>query len=110
MTENVIVLSVSQYKIVNDTTGELENEGCTVRYLLGDDLSPYTDKVRPVKGLVPAKATMPFDAFDKFEIVPALYEAELDFAVDSKGAAKITATGFKFISALGVTRTTGKPA
>jgi len=105
MTHPAIVLSVSQCKIINDTTGELETSGTTVRYLLANNLTHTEDATRPVKVLVPAKATLPFENFDQFATVPGLYDATLDFAVDSKGKAVLSAQAFDFVSAIGISKT-----
>ena len=104
MTQTVILLSASQFRITNDKTGEVENEGTTVRYVISDNLSPHADNTRPAIGRSPAKATMPYDYFDTLQIAPAFYNAELEFAVDSKGNAKITATDFKFVSGINVSK------
>jgi len=101
VTQNVIVLSVSQYCITNEATNQVEVEGTTVRYLLTDDISPFEDKVKSSKGYAPAKVTLSYDNFHKFQ-APALYEAVISFSVDSKGSAKITPTEFNFISNISI--------
>jgi hypothetical protein len=102
MNQPIIVLSASQYQITNDKTGEVENEGTTVRYLMTDDLSPYKENVRPVKGRVPAKATLSYEDFDAFTVLPAFYNVELDFTPDSKGNVKVTPTRFQYLGGVSV--------
>ena len=107
MTQNVILLSVVQFLITNDQTGEVENQGCTVRYCLTEDLSPHEDTKRSVKGHVPAKATIPHEDFDSFKTVPGLYEVTMTSRIDSKGVVSLVPTDFKLISGIGVTRAAG---
>jgi len=104
MTQPIIILSASQFRITNDTTGEVENEGTTVRYLMADDLSPFEEKVRPVKGRVPAKATLSYEDFNSFTALPALYNVELDFTPDSKGNVKVTPTLYQYVSGVTVSK------
>ena len=104
MIQNVLILSASQYRITNDKTGEVENEGTTVRYLLSVDLAPAVDPVRPVLGHVPAKATLPVGAYDELRQtpVPGFYEAQMTNRIDSQGKVSIAATAFKFIGGVAV--------
>jgi hypothetical protein len=104
MTQPIIVLSASQYQITNEKTGEVENAGTTVRYLMAEDLSPFEDSVRPVKGRVPAKATLPYEDFNAFSALPALYSVDLDFTPDSKGAVKVSPSNFQHISGIAVSK------
>ena len=102
LTQKAIVLSASQYRVTDDRTGEV-NEGCTVRYLMADNLNPHEEEAKPVKGRVPAKANMPYDYYGKIPVLPALYEVVCDFSVDSKGKAAITPTQFNFVNGVKVT-------
>jgi hypothetical protein len=107
MKQNIIIISLSQFRITNPETKKIENEGCTVRYIMAEDLSHYEDKARGVKGYAPAKATIPYDDFDKFQTVPALYEATIDAKVDSAGKVSLKPTEFKFLSALSLNKSNG---
>lgn len=104
--QNIILLSVSQYCITNEKTGEVENNGCTVRYILTEDMSNCEDKARSIKGYRPAKVTLPFENFDNFNVVPALYEVGLSYNVDSKGNATLAPTDFKFLNGISVIKNT----
>ena len=104
MTQNVLIISASQYRITNDSTGAVDAEGCTVRYLMTEDLQHTEDSTRAVKGYVPAKANLPYNDFAKFQTVPGLYEAELSYSVDSKGKAAITPIGFKLLNGVSITK------
>ena len=101
MTANSIVLSVAQYRVTDEKSG-VENKGCTVRHLMTDNLSPYEETVRKVKGRVPAKSNVPYEDFNKFPSIPGIYEVEFDYAIDSKGVASIKASGFKFLSTISI--------
>jgi hypothetical protein len=105
LAQNVIVLSASTFIIKNDKTGEVENTGCTVRYAFSEDLAPKENAEKTIKGHRPAKISLPFEEYAKFPTVPALYEAEIDFNVDSQGKAAIAAKNFKFLNAITVSKT-----
>ncbi|MDR2568905.1 MAG: hypothetical protein LBD23_01225 [Oscillospiraceae bacterium] len=108
MTQNVIVISASQYVIKNDKTGEVENTGTTVRFVFSENLAPKEDIEKKVKGYKPAKITLTYDDYSMFPTVPALYEAEIDFSVDSQGKAAIAAKNFKFLSEISVKKASAK--
>ena len=95
--QNVIVFSASKYRITNDA-GNIENEGCTVRYIMSDSLSPVEDEKLVTKGYKPAKATMPIEEYHKFSSVPGIYSLELDSKIDSSGKVTLTATNFTFVN------------
>ncbi len=117
MTQLIIVLSASQYRIfVKDKDGNdtdvVDNEGTTVRYLLTDNLLPYVEPPRamgviPPKGRVPAKVTMPYEDYDKYEALPAFYTADIEFSTDSKGNVKVIPTGLVFSSGITVSKSAG---
>ena len=92
MKQTVLILSATQYRITHDSTGEIENEGTTVRYLMTADLSPHTDG--RTKGRVPAKANLPHAFFDQISELPVMCDVEFDFSVDSKGRASLTPIKF----------------
>ena len=107
MNQSIIVLSVAQYQIKNDQTGATEAEGCTVRYLMADDLQHTEDAVRSVKGRVPAKTTIAYGDYAKFQTVPGLYAVSLDYNVDSKGKAAIVPKDFQFLGAISINKSGG---
>jgi hypothetical protein len=101
ITKVVIVLCASTYVIKDDKTGEVENSGCSVRYVGTSDLtSPFEDKDRSRKGYRPLKATMKIEDYDKFREVPALYEVTLELDGDSQGNTLVKAKDFRFLSGL----------
>ena len=107
MKQNVIVLSVSQFMILNDNTGEVENSGCTVRYLLSEDIEPKKETKSGknlTKGVKPAKCTIPYNDYSKYDVVPGLYEASLGFDVDSKGNTKLKIDDFRFLSEIKINK------
>lgn len=91
--QDVVVLSVSQYNVVDHETGEA-NQGTTVRYALCDNLNPYEDG--NLKGYKLARTSVGFDDFKNFGDVPAVYSAELNFNVSSDGTTRISAGNFVF--------------
>jgi len=97
LNQNVIVLSVSKYSITNDA-GKVENEGCTVRYIMNDNLAPFEDEKLVTRGYKPAKATMPIEDYQRFSNVPGLYSLDMVCKVDSTGKATLAASKFSFVS------------
>lgn len=91
--QDVVVLSVSQYNVVDRDTGEA-NQGTTVRYALSDNLNPCSEGV--LKGYKLARASVGFDDFEKFGDVPGVYGVDLSFNVTSDGTTKISANNFVF--------------
>ena len=105
MTQNVLVLSVAQYRVTDEKTKDV-NEGCTVRYLMTENMEQREDTAKAIKGHRPAKATVPFSDYHKFQAVPALYEASISYSVDSKGNAMVAPTEFRFLSPIVVNKAT----
>lgn len=104
MTQNVLVQSVNQFRITNEATGAVENEGATVRYMMTEEMAPFEDRVKSAKGYRPAKATIPYEDFHKFHTVPAIYEVALTYSVDSNGKAALIPADFKFMYGITVSR------
>jgi hypothetical protein len=72
-----------------------------VHYVISENLLPRDeDKMRNAKGLVPAKAIIPFDDYHKFAEIPGLYEVGFTHSVNSKGKAQIVPAAFKFLGTL----------
>jgi len=110
LTKLLIVLAVSCYEIKNRDTGKLENDGCTVHYIYSEDLIPCEDKDKKAAGHKPAKVTVPVGDYSAFKVVPAIYEATLDFAVDSNGKAVIKPKDFRYVSGIGAAANATKSA
>ncbi len=91
--QEVAVMSVSRYRMVDRQTGEV-SEGCGVRYMFGADLSPAAEENQ--KGYKFGKTSLPYADFDKFEAVPGVYEAELSMNIASDGTVKVRAENFIF--------------
>jgi hypothetical protein len=108
LTQNVIVISVSQYVIKDEKTGKIENQGCTVRYAFTENLEPFEDKEKSIKGYKPAKTSLSYDDYAKFPTVPAIYQATLGYSVDSAGKAAIAVKDFKFLNAITVSKASNK--
>jgi hypothetical protein len=99
MTQNVIVISASHYSFTDEATKRL-NEGCTVRYITTDNLSPREDVNKTSKGYKPAKATLPVETYHKMPEIPGVYEATLIMDTNSKGDTTVKPIEFKFLSVL----------
>lgn len=95
--QNVVVLSATQYNMVNGETGEIV-KGTSVRYALTDTLAPVEDE--QLKGYKLAKTSLPFEAFHSFKEVPGIYETILNFNIAGDGTTKIKATDFIFKKSL----------
>ena len=102
--QNVIVISVNQYEFTDDD-GKLQ-KGTTVRYLLSDNLTPCENSMSKVKGHRPAKASLAFNDYDKFQSVPAFYEMDLSHSTDSQGKVKLTPLEFRLLGGITVSNAT----
>ena len=92
--QNVIVLSVNRYQMVDQSTGDV-NEGTTVRFLYSDNLNPVQEP--DVKGHRPGKASLPYNDFERFPEAPALYSCDLTIKVASDGKAQTVASNFEMV-------------
>lgn len=95
--QNVVVLSASQYNMVNGETGEIV-KGTSVRYALTDTLAPAEEE--QLKGYKLAKTSLPYDAYANFKEVPGIYETVLNFNIAGDGTTKIKASDFVFKKSL----------
>ena len=102
MIQTALMLSANQYDFIGDDGKE--NKGTTLRYVLSEDLAPFADPMLPIKGHVPAKATIPLGDFDKFKSLPAIYELTMTNRVDSKGKVSLTPVEYKYVCGINVTR------
>ena len=91
----LVVLSVSKYEVVDQTTGVI-NQGTTVRYLLSDNINPVAEE--NLKGFKLAKCSFPGDIkmFDQLETAPAVYAADMVFGVKSDGTPSVKLSNFEF--------------
>lgn len=106
MTQNAIIISVAPYVVIDEKTNA-KNEGCTVRYLLTEDLTHFEDKSQanqPFKGFKPSKSTVPLNDYDKFPTVPALYELKFSSRTASDGKVSLTLSEYKFLSAISINK------
>ena len=102
-TKIVIVLSVNQYSFTDEKTKKL-TEGSTVRYLMSDNLTPIEDTAKASKGIRPAKATLAYNDFHKFQTVPAFYEADMGYSTDSQGNVKVAPQEFRLLSGVAISK------
>lgn len=77
MKRKVVVLGVKRYKFPDRETGEIR-DGCSVHYI---DLE--TVEENDLYGVLPQKASLPYETFEKFKNGTGIYEADL--ALDFKG-------------------------
>lgn len=99
-TERAIVLSASQYSFKDKDDKTLE--GCSVHYILTDNLAPHSDGERPIKGYKPAKATLRKEAYDTIREVPGLYNLEVELKPGSDGKLAGSVLGLEFVGLLAV--------
>ena len=95
MKQEVLVFAVSQYDFPDEKTGE-KIKGTTVRYMLTDTMLPNIG-IDGEKGYKPGKGSLPLEAFDTFQDVPAIYSVEFGDRMDSKGKLTLTPKSFKFV-------------
>lgn len=83
MKTQIILLYASQYSIVDEKTGVI-NQGVTCNYYFNTDLHAE-DNQNGSKGTRPAKGTLPASLFGKIVSAPALYDASFEMNVGSDG-------------------------
>ena len=98
MTERVVFLAASIYDFVNDSQQRIS--GTTVHYVISEDFAPYADPERQFKGYKPVKAAFSYDAYEKVEEVPGLYELDIEVEAGPDGKMRATPRDFSFISVL----------
>ena len=106
MRQVAVLLFASQYSFEEEKTGR-EVKGCSVHYILTEDLSPCYDEERSAKGYRPAKASLPFEVYDKTKDVPGFYHLDIDVQAGSDGKIKAVVTGLEFIRPLVKPKATG---
>jgi len=85
--QTFLFLSAQSYRIVNESTNEVTNEGISLRYLTTDNLDPVVDEDAIKRGTKIAggqkvvKVALPIDKLPKCKEFPALYDATLKFSV-----------------------------
>lgn len=102
--QEVSVVSVSRYHMVDRTTGEI-NEGTTVRFIFSTDLKPTAEG--DLKGYKFGKTSLPYAEFEKFGPVPGIYAADLFMNIASDGTVKVRAENFEYKKPLVVGATAG---
>ena len=100
MKQTAIMLSASQYSF-EDEKAKKKVEGCSIHYVLTENLAPCADGERPVKGYKPAKANLPVATYDTIGEVPGLYNLEFEFKPGADGKLVGTVVGLEFSGLLG---------
>ena len=82
----MLFLSAQTYRIVNESTGEVTNEGISLRYIPSDNLEPAIDETAANRGQVSkghkvAKVSLPIAKLNKCHNFPAFYNASMKFSV-----------------------------
>jgi len=108
-TQRYILLAADTYRIVNDSTGEI-NEGMNIWYLMDDTLVNLDHEARGEnisKGIKPTQASLPFESINKLKSVPGMYEMSFDMTTirekaryeggHSKMSATIVMKDIKFV-------------
>lgn len=93
----VIVINASRYKIVDQKTGEI-NQGTTVRFVNSDNLEPC--QLPDNKGYRLGKASLGYDEYDLFKVVPGVYTADYDISIAGDGTMKVKASNFEYVGPL----------
>ena len=85
-TQTYLCLYARTYKITDEKTGEVTNEGISIKYVPDNNLEPRCDEQaaargQDVRGLNTAKFTLPMSSLPNLGVFPALYEVDLEMAV-----------------------------
>ena len=100
MKQKVLVLSAVRYEITDDK-GKITNSGCSVNYIVSEDLAVNTEG--NLKGHKPAKANLSYQIFDALGDLPAVFDASFTSKVDSSGKINITISDLDFSHMIKVT-------
>ena len=95
--QEVVVMNVSRYDMVNRETGE-QVKGSTVRYALTNELFPYEED--NLKGYKLGKTPMKYEDYSQFPVVPGIYECDLKFNINTDGNVRVSADKWKFVRPL----------
>lgn len=91
--KNVYVISASKWSMTGDN-GQPAS-GVTVQCALTDTLVPVAE-TENLRGYKVVKASLPFNEFENFTVVPAVYSAEESLSINSAGNVSLRLTNFKF--------------
>ena len=108
MQQKVIVLGASPYRFQDERTRR-ELVGCTVHYVIAENLDPVEDKEKAVKGYKPVKGTLPYEAYEKMPEVPGVYDFTIEVKAGSDGKMNAVPTGARFVDSLTKIDFGGKP-
>lgn len=100
--QTYLCLYARTYQITDEKTGEVTNEGISIKYVPDNDLSPRQDEQaaargQDVRGVNTAKLTLPLKELPKLGIFPALYEFDLEMAVVADKL-QVRAKSIEFVS------------
>ena len=68
MKQTALLLSANQYSFEDDKGKTVA--GCSIHYILTENLAPHEDLERQSKGYKPAKGSLPYEAYNKTQDVP----------------------------------------
>lgn len=102
MVERCVILHAMPYSMKDEETGDVV-EGVSVTYLPTTDLSPVEEKDdMGGRGVKCAKQTFSTKLFEKFSVLPAIYDVEFKLDV-VKGKPVLAPIGLTCISSLAIT-------
>jgi hypothetical protein len=94
-----LVLAANQYSFLNDDKERVA--GSSLHYVLTENLAPVEDTEKNSKGYRPAKASLPYEAYeDSVQEVPGFYNLLIEVQPGSDGKIKAAVTGLEFIRPL----------
>lgn len=93
MESKVVVLNVKRYSFPDKETGEIR-EGSNIYYINGlIAVAPEQNSVgEPI-----VKMSAPYEAFNDFKEVPAVYDLDLDMRVNGKGQPYFVYNSSKYV-------------
>jgi hypothetical protein len=84
--QQFLILHAREMTITNRETGEVENEGISIRYIPTSDFSPQVDedvaaRGQVLKGILPAKLWFSKAKASQLKDLPAIYDCEIEMTV-----------------------------
>lgn len=95
MTQKIIILFASPYRIVDERTGEV-NQGVSVSYILNSDLKPEFNDNGSM-GVKPAKASLDVLELSTLVKAPAFYEGTFHMKIGSNNKPELTLSKVEYI-------------
>lgn len=100
MKQKIILLSANSYSIKDENTNRV-NEGVSLTFLLTDSLKPVLND-NGSYGIKSAKCSVPSAFINSIVAAPGMYEADMNYSVDSNGRPTLKIGGLEHLGEIDV--------